>query len=87
MQSEVWKCHPDYNKLCLHVVHFLFFCLAERGEGAAIQLALFDGRFTEHGLGLFYARHGHCTHSGDAPVRRQQGMTGRGQTRITWRLP
>lgn len=61
---------------------FLFplFCLAERGEGTALQLALPDGRPTEHGLHLLHAPLSYV-HSGDgsSPIHRQQSMMGHTQ--------
>lgn len=67
------------NERKLFLFHFVS-CPAERGEGAAFQLALFDDWFTEHGLGLFHTPRS-CVHGGvgNAPIQRQQGMMGRGQ--------
>lgn len=68
----------------LFLFHF-FLCRAERGEGAAFQLALFDGWFTEHGLDLFLTRRSHVhSDDGSVPTQRQQSMTGRGQI-MRWR--
>lgn len=56
-----------------------WFVFAERGEGAAVQLAVFDGWFTEHGLRLHHTplRHVHRC-GGGLPIQRKQGMMGRG---------
>lgn len=66
------------NKLLLLLLHSIS-CPAERGQGAAVQLALPDGRSTEHGLGLRVARGGrHVGGDGGLPIQQQQGVT-------TWR--
>lgn len=81
-EEEPYKIKQETSNLKNKMVcEFLFpvLHLSELGEGAAFQLALPDGGFTEHGLRL---RHPalRCVHGGDGgePVQQQQSMMGHG---------
>lgn len=64
--------------LLLLLLHSTISCPTERGQGAAVQLALPDGRSTEHGLGLRIARGGRLIGGdGGVPNQQQQGVTTR----------